>query len=135
MARGTRLAPHIASVGHDGNGLRRGFRSRSGALIPEDGTTETVVLSFRNRALIPIGVARLNRDSNEDYMWAEFEWGLSEEQLTTIFDRIPQPQLPEIYLAWRESDGIDLGESDASSASSTDTVRHSKPTSSETDSD
>jgi hypothetical protein len=99
-----------------------------------DGGTEKVVLTFRDRALMPIGVARLNRDSGVDYMWAEFEWGLSPDDLA-VFDQIPQPQLPEIYKAWRDSDGVDLGESGASSSSSTDTVRHSKPTSSKTDSD
>ena len=99
-----------------------------------DGTVEDVVLHFNDIALLPIGVARSNRDNAENQMWATFEWGLSEDDLE-IFDRIPQPQLPDIYKAWRDSEGIDAGESGASSASSTDTVRHSKPTSSKTDSD
>jgi hypothetical protein len=99
-----------------------------------DGTVENVVLTFKDRAMLPIGLARRNRDSNADYMWAEFEWALSEDDLA-VFDRIPQPQLPKIYAAWRDSDGVDLGESDASPPSSTGTVRHSKPTSSETGSD
>jgi hypothetical protein len=106
------------------------------AEIPnEDGTVENVVLSFKNMALIPNGVARKYRDtSDENRMWVQFEWGLSEEQLE-LFDRIPQPQLPSIIAAWREAEGVDLGESSASPASSTDTVGHSKPTSSATDSD
>lgn len=100
----------------------------------EDGTTENVVLTFKDIALLPIGVARSNRSNAEEHMWATFEWGLSDEDLD-VFDRIPQPQLPEIYRAWRESEGVDSGESGASSASSTGTVRRSKQTSSKTVSD
>jgi hypothetical protein len=105
------------------------------AEIPaDDGTVEDVTLVFKDIALLPIGVARKHRGSGEDQMWAMFEWGLTPEQLE-LFDRIPQPQLPKIIAAWRESEGIDVGESSASPASSTDTVGHSKPTSSATDSD
>jgi hypothetical protein len=100
----------------------------------EDGGTEPVVLVFKDIALLPIGVARKHRGSGEDQMWAMFEWGLSDEQLE-LFDRIPQPQLPQIIAAWREAEGVDLGESSASPPSSTGTVGHSKQTSSETGSD
>jgi hypothetical protein len=105
------------------------------AEIPNtDGTVEDVTLTFNDIALLPIGVARANRSNAEDQMWATFEWGLSADDLE-VFDRIPQPQLPEIYKAWRESEGIDSGESSASSASSTDTVKPLRRTSSATDSD
>jgi len=99
-----------------------------------DGTVEDVTLTFKDIALIPIGIARANKHNAEDHMWATFEWGLSAEDLA-VFDRIPQPQLPEIYRAWRESEGIDSGESSASLTSSTGTVRRSRSTSSKMDSD
>ena len=105
------------------------------AEIPDgDGGTEHVVLTFKDRTLMPLGIARTHRNDNVDYMWASIEWALSEDDLA-VFDQIPEAQLPDIYKAWREHDGVDMGESDASSASSTDTAKPSRRTSSKTDSD
>lgn len=97
-------------------------------------TTEKVVLSFQPINLLPIGILRKYRDSMTEQMWRMFEWGLSADQLE-LFDRVPTTQLREIREAWENSDQVSLGESEASSTSSTGTGRRSKRTSSETDSD
>jgi hypothetical protein len=100
----------------------------------EDGGTEQVVLHLKPIALVPIGVLRKNRRNLQLQMWDMFEWGLSDDELD-VFDRIPSSQLEKIVDAWQAdegSGGVEAGESDASSSSSTSTGRRSKQTSSAT---
>ena len=81
--------------------------------------TETVTLSLRPIAELPMGIVRKNRHDLEGLAWATYEWGLSKEQLK-VFDRIPADQFFVIMNAWRASrdeDSDDGADDDASSAS------------------
>jgi hypothetical protein len=83
--------------------------------IPQDdGTTETVVLSFKPIEDSPIGIMRLQRSNPDEGMWQTFEWGLDAEQLK-ILDKLPRKSLMGIIVAWQASGGVELGESNASS--------------------
>jgi hypothetical protein len=102
-------------------------------VMRDDGTTEKVVLSFKDIGLLPIGVLMDNRYDRVAEMWDTLTWGVGDQ--LDVLKQIPQKDLQPMMEAWRDAEGVGVPESGASSASSTDTVRHSKQTSLETGSD
>lgn len=101
---------------------------------PDGDGVEPVTLLLAPITKVPVGVLRRNRFDREQQMWDIFEWGVPADQMD-LFDRVPADQIEGIMEAWHAAgDGVTVGESAASSASSTGTGRRSKQTSSESDS-
>jgi hypothetical protein len=65
-----------------------------------DWSVETITVVFKPYEWLPVGVPRLNRDSDADFMWAAFEWGLEPEQLA-LFDKAPVTKVRKMFEAWR----------------------------------
>jgi hypothetical protein len=99
---------------------------------------EAVVLLLQPITKVPVGVLRRHRHDREQQMWDIFDWGVSPDQMD-LFERVPSDQIEGIMAGWQEAGdgveaggGVTVGESEASSTSSTGTGRRSKQTSSET---
>lgn len=99
-----------------------------------DGTVEDVTVKFKDFALVPLKIWWDYGDDPERQLKEKLRWGLTDEELEK-FLQIPESHLTEMFAAWQEAAKVPEGESNASPQSSKNTVRHSKRTSSATDSD
>jgi hypothetical protein len=89
---------------------------------------EPVTLLLKPITQVPVGVLRRHRHDREQQMWDIFDWGVSADQMD-LFDRVPADQIEGIMERWHEAGGgVTVGESEASSTSSTGTGRRSKQT-------
>jgi hypothetical protein len=72
---------------------------------------------------LPGGISRNYRGRLEEQIWEAFEWGIDDKaQLVGVIDKTPMSSLVKLFEAWQNWDGVDLGKSNGSATSSTEST-------------
>lgn len=103
--------------------------------VTAEDTGEIFTLHLKPSSRIPFGIIEEIWAGDKPAATMMLNWALSDEE-RAITKRVCHPDITKMIEVWQE-DGVSLGESAASPASSktANTARRSKPTSSDSDSD
>lgn len=81
------------------------------------GEGEKIEVEFTSLTYLPLGVVRMHRDNFTAQLFAAVEWAMDEKNLA-IVDKMPSPQLFDLYTRMQAASEVEVGESDGSSTTS-----------------